>query len=549
MRGYLDRTLRTNLTLPFTVSAGDRTRDFTKDLEMAAILYLAESDRNKHESHVLKKRDEKLVFIAEACYPMWLMPWHGRTLLFDGLGTTAHTITYETTPDSRAFKRDIRNARTTKAYVAALSRNSNYFKNHRSKQQKKTIEGLIASPELIQAFSVYLPEINQTQKPTRTKTALSPIIKRPQVSDSTKELKELRARINNDIKNLATTMKLLSKTTRKRTKIIRREIRNLRKKSNTRIGKVRPRIAKKVRRIQKKFDLRITRINRYYKRQLQLLNKNQIRNRKMQRHLRAEIKHCQSKIESCKRRKNERGKYHWNQKLKTIGKKLSLIQKITTNLNKQIVNAENAKNKKISQQKLNYDTRIEQANKTLRELEAVRDATIKLRQQEVKPVQEMTATITTQMNEIIKAKRVALNEIDKIAIPRRRKTKALIYLPFYYARYEKENKKRYTVYPPSIIGNMGILTKVKSALGAHKIKTLMQPRSGTLTVFLNQLPTLIQKNPPFERELANAGIQGSILRKKKLRLSVKRGLKQLRQENWISENELQTLSKLLYIYA
>lgn len=81
------------------------------------------------------------------------------------------------------------------------------------------------------------------------------------------------------------------------------------------------------------------------------------------------------------------------------------------------------------------------------------------------------------------------------------------------------------------------------------MNTLLQPRSKALTEFLNQLVTLIQKNPLLERELTDAGIHDSILRRRKLRIAVKRGLKELKNENWITKNENQTLGKLLYMYA
>jgi hypothetical protein len=37
--------------------------------------------------------------------------------------------------------------------------------------------------------------------------------------------------------------------------------------------------------------------------------------------------------------------------------------------------------------------------------------------------------------------------------------------------------------------------------------------------------------------------------KKQLRIGVKRGLKQLEREKWITKDELQTFSRFLYIYA
>jgi len=60
---------------------------------------------------------------------------------------------------------------------------------------------------------------------------------------------------------------------------------------------------------------------------------------------------------------------------------------------------------------------------------------------------------------------------------------------------------------------------------------------------------LIEKNPMLEKDVTEAGIQYSILTKKRLRLGVKKGLIELERQNWISRKELETFSKTLYIYT
>jgi hypothetical protein len=52
-----------------------------------------------------------------------------------------------------------------------------------------------------------------------------------------------------------------------------------------------------------------------------------------------------------------------------------------------------------------------------------------------------------------------------------------------------------------------------------------------------------------EKEVTEAGIQESLLRIKELRLGVKRGLEELENEQWISRDEVENFSKILYIYA
>ena len=130
-----------------------------------------------------------------------------------------------------------------------------------------------------------------------------------------------------------------------------------------------------------------------------------------------------------------------------------------------------------------------------------------------------------------------------------KKQRSLVYLPFYVVRYNLDLKKRYDIYSPSIVNGMGISAKLKGVFGVKRMKCFLEPRSKAMTLFLNQLLSLIQENPMLEKELTEAGIQASALRTKKLRLEVKRGLNELKEEKWISENEVQILSKLLYLHT
>jgi len=534
----------TKLNLPFAVPAEDRVKAFTKDMEMAAIFYLVESERGKGEGRILKKPAEKLAFIAEACYPIWLVPWRRRTLLFDGIGVTTHTLPYDLLPDIKAFDNDIQgSAKTREAFSVALSQNANYFQNFAGKEEK-TIEGLITNPDFIQDFVSYLSEVEEIEKPVTTRAVLSPTIDESEISASIEELSDLGARLNGDIKNLGKTMKLLSVRTREHVKSLLEEIKEIRKKFDQRIEKIKPRVTERIQQIQERYDEEITRISKRYDRQLRPLNKDRVKFEKMQERLTAEIDRCEAEIKSCRLRKDEGSEIQWNQKLEKIKKKLPTLEKSIRDIDRKIENTETAKKLEISQRRTKRETRIEEAMKVLRELEASREARIRMKQQEITSLKDTTSSIINQMNEMVKSKKTALNELDRMGTPRRRSEYVLVYLPLYFVCYETELKKRYVAYPPSIVGSMGILTKLKGVFGATKMKSFLQPRSKAITALLNQLVILTEENPVFEKDISDAGIKANILRTPELRIGVKRGLKELRDEKWISESELQTLSKL-----
>ncbi len=535
----------TKLILPFAVPAEDRVATFTKDMEMAAVFFLAESDREKGERRILKKPAEKLVFVAETCYPIWLFPWRGRTLLFDGLAVTKHTLSYDILPDITAFDNDIQvSAKTREAYSVTLSQNASYFQNFASKEEK-TIESLITDPDFIQDFVTYLSEVEEIEKSVNTKAILSPTIGESEISASIEELSDLRARLKEEIKSLGESMKFLSMQTREQVKAHHEEMKEIRKKFDEKIERVKPTVTERIQQIQERYDEEITRISKRFERQLRPLHKDRVKLEKTQQRLTAEIDRCEAGIKSCRVRKDEGGEVQWSQKLEKIKKKPSTLEKNIGDIDRKIENVETARKLEISQRRAKRDNRIEEAMKFLRELEASREARIRMKQQEITSLKDTTSSIINQMNEMVKSKKTALNELDRIGMPKRRKEHAIVYLPLYFVCYETELKRRYVVYPPSIVDSMGILTKLKGVFGATKMKSFLQPRSKAITELLNQLVILTGENPVFDKEISDAGIKANILRTTELRIGIKRGLKELRDEKWISESELETFSKLL----
>jgi hypothetical protein len=545
MVGNLAKRIR-KLILPFAVAGKERFKPFTKDMEMAAIFYLAERDRKKGEGRVLKKPEEKLAFIAETCYPIWLIPWRrGRTLIFDGLEFTNPSISYDVLPDVKAFENDIQaSSKSREAYVAALSQNASYFQNFAGKEGK-TIEGLITNPNFTQDLIDYLQDAESIRKGSTTKASLSPLLDEFEVSASLDKLSELRDTVEEEIKTLSRTMKLLSKEARGQVKALRAEMKETIKEFDQRIKKVKPKVMEKIKKIQESRDAEVTRISKKYDRKLRALHQNKVRTERTLERLSTDIERIEADIKGCRERKDEAGEFQLTQQFDEIKKKLPALDKEIKEIDKEIEDVEDAKKIKVARARTKPDDRVEEAMKALRDIEAAKEARTRLEQQELADLEEKTSSIIKQIDEMIKEKEAALNEVDSIGAKERRRKNALVYLPVYLVCYETEVGKRYVVYPPSYVGSMGIKTKLKGVFGAGKMKSFIQSRSPAIATLMDRLIDLTQENPVFEKEITEAGIKANILRTKELQLSVKKGLNELRDEGWISENELQILDKEL----
>jgi hypothetical protein len=540
-----DKESKKGFVLPFSTPTAKKLKDFTRNMEMAAILYLAESERKKGESRVLRKVDEKLVFVARACYPIWLVPCGGGTLIFDGLGFASHSLFYDVMPDVETFNRSLRENRgAVEFYTAALVRNKDYFRNFSGREEIE-LEGLISDSELLEDFKTYFHKLRRAKRRLKNRVFLANTVGDLEIREGIDRLSSLRRRTAKEIRALDKSMRLLNATTSRKVKRIRSDVRKIQSVHTKRIERIRPKVRRRILQIQSRYNQRIARKSKKVKRELRRLHEKRTELQKTVTYLKAEAKRCKTKMRGSKRDKKTR----WDLRLKGIEKKLPALSKRIEACSKRSGKAEAALKLEVARQKTECDECIEAANKVFLDLQSSRDAEIAMKRREVTRLEELTSYITGSMRDMVQKRRLFLREFGAMGIVGKRRSRGLVYLPFYLARYEKGDKRRYVVYPPTFVVDMGILTRMKGALGAARLNALLRSRSKAIGAFLNQLVGLLEKNAMLEKEVTEAGIRVSILLRKRARVGIKRGLVELERQKWISKNELQAFGKILYVYT
>ena len=508
-------------------------------MEIATIYYLAERDRKKGEGRLRKRPEEKIVFIAETCYPLWLIPWKKTTLILDGLEFTNQTMHYNIIPDTKTFDTDIQaSSKSREAYLATISQNVSYFKNF-SEKEEKTIEGLITNPDFIQDLMNYLTEAKDYTTNNIPKALLTPMLDKFEVAASIDKLNIIRDTIEDEIKSLNNSMKLLSKTSRELGKNLQAETRKSRKTFDNKINNLKPKLLLKIKKIQEKRDEQVITISKKYKRTLRSLHQKKINSERTIKRLEQEKERIEAGIKVCRERKDETNEFQLTNKLEIIKKKIPDLNKVIKEIEKKLENLEDEKKIEVTKTRMKQDDRIEQVMKNLHDLEAAKEAKTKLDEQELANLNEMTSEIIQDINEMIKKKENALDELNNIGLPEVRRKETIAYLPVYFVGYETEEGKRYVVYPPANVCSMGIKTKLKGAFGSGKMKCLLQCRSQPIGNLLDRLVDLTLENPVFEKEITKAGTNASILNSKERLNSIRRGIVQLKEDGWISENEVE----------
>ena len=506
-------------------------------MEKSAIYCFAELERERGGGLILKKPEEKLVFLAEFGYPLWLFPWDDLSLIFDGLKTKAHTLAYKIVPDVKNFVENVqRSSKSLETYTSFLSDSINYFQISTS-EKTMTIDALITEPNFLNEFSLCLSEAAAVEASLGEMVFLPPVIDENAILSAVQELGSLKSQFKEEITLLYNSMKLLNKTTRNFTKTIRGKIRTVKEEFNSEIEKQKAAIMPKVERINEEYDELITQLTRNFEKQLLSLQKEKVKYEKLKEQTLTKIERCKMEAKTCAANKDSVGERKWKEKEAESRKEFSEIEVKIEELEGKIKEIEDNKSAETFRLRSEWEAKVKEAQKELLELEASRDAKIQLHMQEMEKLEKQTSAIIEQINKMAKMRETEISNFENLGIKQTRVKSALIYIPFYLACYQSESKKRYALFPPSMVNSVSFLAKIKGALGKAKVKQLLVPRFKAITLFLQELPRLIERDAVFEREISEAGEKADMLKTEFIREKIKSGLEKLKAEGWFSEKE------------
>ena len=533
----------TRFILPFSAPSENRKEPFTKEMENAAIFCSAELERAKGGGLILKQPVEKLAFIDESCYPFWLIPWGKLNLLFDGLNTIAYTLTYKTIPDVKTFMENMeRSSKTQETYMAFLSDNINYFQTPTT-EKEMVLNGLITDQNFLNEFTSYFSEAKQFETPSLDMVLLPPRIDESTISSATLELENLKSEFKEDVNTLYISMKLLNKTTHNFVRAIQGKIKTIKEEFGREIKKQESIITPKINRINEEYDEKITALTKDFEKQLLPLQKEKVKLEKTKEQTLNKIERCKIEAKTCAANKDVVGERKWKEKANESKKELSEIETKIKEVEGKIKGIEESKSLETFRLRSEWEIKVKEAKKDLLELESSRDAKIQLHKQEIEKLERLTSTIIGQMDKMAKLREANLAEFEKLGIEQREGKSVLIYIPFYLVSYRFKSKRRYVLFPPSVANSVSLSAKLKGALGRARVKQLLVSRFKTITAFLNKFPALIERDAVFEREINEASDKADILKINSMREQVSNGLKQLKEEGWLSEKEFEAFAK------
>ena len=526
--------------LPFAISS-QTNQVFNDDVEKAAVFCIADLNRATGGGFFRKQAAEKIIFISKVYYPFWLVPFREWTLLLDGLRVATHIITYPALPDLKSFKENL-NECTMSCQVHAnfLSNNQNYFQA--GVEQKIDVEGLLNDSEFTTEFLNSSREATSTASPIVDAVLITPGLDEPEVLRMLQNVDNARLNLIDELACLNEIIKLLNSKAQESQAILRKEIIATEKIFSVQIPKIKSILESKVAKINKEYSGEVHRVSNKFEQKITVLQKDVLKLEKIKSQLDDEIEHVEREIKTSAINKNEAAEKKWKEKHNELKDKLPLLTSRFKQLEKQIREIEDNRKNQLFQLRHDSDDRIKEASKDLIEIEAARDAEIKICQNEMEKIEELTSNIIKKVDELAKNREAVLLEFDELGIRLQRVEFSLIYMPFYLFCYQSKSDKRYIYLAPSSVSDCNLGTKLKS-VGKKRINQLFQPRYKKSISILNGFIELLNENIVFSHEISDACSRASLLTKEKAQEEVIRGLISLKEQKWLSNSEFESFNK------
>jgi hypothetical protein len=533
--------------LPFSVLSENRKEPFTPGLEAAALFSLAEIDRTKGGGLIVKQPQEKIEFIAKVGYPIWLLPWAETVLIFDGLNRSKYTLPYVAVPDVKTFVENLkRGSKTRETHLAFLSDNLNYFQMSAT-EKSLLINALITSPEFLSEFNTYRREATDAENKLTQTALLTPTIDDSVISSETQELDKLHSCFQEDVERLYRCMKHLNRITNHYGRVLRGRVRDVKEEFDAKIKEEEELVAPKIDQLKDDYDKQITALAKNFEGQRLPIQKEKVKLEKAKEIAYEKIEQCKLEAKTHAEEDNRAAEQKWKEKGNELKKELSITEKQLKQTEKSLKDLEEKRSLEIFKLRNELELKVKEARRNLLELESSSDAKILIHKQEIEKLEKQTKQISDQIGRIAKLREANIALFTKLGIKKELSVQgtALYFVPFIVICHQAEQKKRYSIIPPSVVNAIGLTTKLKGVLGRARIKELLDPRFKTITSLMDTIQVLTQQNALFETEINELGAKNNILSQSTATDEITKGLAHLKNEGWLSEKEYDAVSQKL----
>lgn len=526
--------------LPFSLKTGRAS-----EAEEAAIFSLAEMQRKKGGGLLARQQQEKLVFIAKFCYPLWLFPKNNRALMFDGLNCSTHSIAYLESPSASVFFESLKaNQRTRENYLAFLIEHNNYF--HQPPEEKRfTFQGLIADPLFQKEFSIYRKEAVELTIPT---ALLLPLLDESTISTTLIALDKLQVYLKDDAEKLLECLRFLTKTTSQYITEIQYEAAAAKEEADAKIKAQEEFINPQIAKLTKMHQHKIKCANDGFDKELKMLENLKFKTQRFIENGEAKVRRCELEAKAQGKKGHKNFERRWKEKVRLKEKELSGLRKELKNIENNAKNLSKQKKYDISKLTFALDCEIKLARQPLLELEEAREVNMITFKQETDRLFTKEKAIVDGLKKSLRLRETINSGFEALGfIEYQLKNPTLFYVPFYTVCYETGLARRILCVSPSTVNATDFLAKLKGMLGLSKGKNLLRPRFLKINSLIENVEVLTRQNSFFENQILSLGDRNNLLNNSDFCVGVESGLVYLQHQGWLSEREIDDLSRRIVV--
>lgn len=527
------------LVLSFAVQSDNRKELLSLDAEAAAIYAQAELERKS--GGILNQNEEKILYITKIGYPLWLIPKGETTYVFDGLNRSSYTWQFYEDDQTKLLTQDFEaNFKIRETYTAFLQNYQNRV-GQALIRKELACNGLIASDDFLKEIDAYRKE---TQEGSNV-SLIYPVLEEAKANSVVNQIETLQAQFKEQTEKLRQLSLLIIKTTSQHTTALQFESDAVAEETKAKIKAIEEVINPKIAILKKEYNRKIDNMEKSIEKEKSPLVKRKAKLKKSIDSL--DIKSGQYK-KHVKVQSNKGNSYSvesWKKKLKKAQKEQSELEKLQEAVEKQLKRLTEERNRETFRLKDELEAKIRLERQPIEDLEASRNAKMQVFRQEIEKIHRLTKPFLEELSQAVKQRENIAAKTEELGIPSdaKMKTSALFYVPFYVVCYEMVASKRYLIVPPSLIGNLGFSSKLKSALGRAKIKDLFATRFRAISGLADKIRLSLESDSGFEANIEQVSLKTNILKDNTGRVDIKKGLAHLREEGWLSDTEYQSLTQ------
>lgn len=531
------------VVLPFITEEGDGERRSSRDMEVAAVLCLAEANRRK-KLGIFGGKAERLTRLAALHYPLWAVPWDDRCLLVEGIEPTPYALQHPKPADVEAFTEHLKRSSTVQElYRNALRSHADSFSDFVSTTEIP-LKGLVADEELLSDVSSLMKEAHARTR--RSTSLIPPRIPSHEAINLGKTISDHYKTLQSEMKGLQYAIDVLTEETKVHVEKMQQELALVEEKYAPKIAAAQVEVEKKTTALKKERDEKTETVAAGNKREVEKLLAEKKKWEQELTRLSQDRSEYDKRRELRERMKDEVGKARWSARLREVKNQISTIKGKIKTLSRLVARANEETETTLRDIHATYQKRMDLEKKRLGDLERLRNSETEEKKRAMEELQNDARVIEDNIERLIDLKREHALMLKRATMQWKAESLTLVHLPMYLVQYETEKGQRIAIHAPKVLGTPdSLLMKIRKTLKRHSLRSrmraLLKSRSKAIEIVLKDFEEQLNRDEDLRQILSQVSAANNRFASPDFKANLRTGIGELEAEEWVTPEEREAI--------